>query len=69
MPAGCIRSLLDLQCGVASALPVHDGANDRAFPANDNLVERRVQQEDLCPEFSQALLAAFADYALKGETL
>jgi hypothetical protein len=38
MPAGCVQSLLDLQCGVASALPVQDGVNDRAFATDETAV-------------------------------
>jgi hypothetical protein len=43
MPAGCIQFLFDLQCGVASALPVQAGVDDRAFPSDDVLVECRAQ--------------------------
>src|ERR1700675_817467 len=43
LPAGRIQSLIDLQCGVASTLPVQDCVNDRAVPADDNLIERCAQ--------------------------
>ena len=41
--ATCIQPLLDLQCGVVSALPVQDRVDDCAFPAHDDFVERCTQ--------------------------